>query len=247
VDAFLAPDVRKVKAPAPSQIDSQQKKPEDWRYPGVSVGIEFRPLKVDDQHDLPIQLLMDLCLRSDANEAAWNEFVKRIQSVIRGVIFNTLRRWSFPTQDAVDEVVQRTFLKLLANDCKALRMFDHRYENSFLSFLRVVASREAESYRREIARHPVDPFPESFDFPDSRVDPDRKALIEEIYAYLKTECTELECKVFHMHYKLGMAAREISEKASLNLREKEVEYILWRQMQLLRNRFGVPWEERPEK
>ena len=202
---------------------------------------------MDNLHDLPIQLLMDLCLRSDATEAAWNEFVKRIQGVIRGVIFNTLRRWTFPTQDTVDEVVQRAFLKLLANDCKALRMFEHRYEDSFISFLRVVASREAESYRREIVRHSVDPFPESFDFPDPRPDPNREVLIEEIHAYLRTECTELECNVFCLHYTLGMTAREIAERTSLNLRDKEVEYILWRQMQLLRNKFGVGWEKRPEK
>lgn len=245
VDAFLDRRVRKGKVPRRLKLNSQQKKSENWRCPSLSVGIESRPLPVDNLHDLPIQLLMDLCLGSGATEAAWDEFVRRIQSVIRGVIFNTLRRSSFPTQDAVDEVVQRTFLKLLANDWKALRMFEHRYENSFVSFLRVVASREAQSYRRENLRQP-DSLPESFDFPDPRTDPNQEVLIEEIYAYLRSKCTELECNVFYLHYTLGLAAREIAEQSSLNLRDKEVEYILWRQMQLLRKKFGVGWEKRPE-
>ena len=129
-----------------------------------------------------------------------------------------------------------TFLKLLANDLRILRTLEYRHEKAFEAYMRIVASSVSEDYRRTEMRPPVEPIPDDADFPDCISSPDKKIMVDQIYAYLRSRCSQFDCDIFWCHHTLGLSARAIAEM--LNKGIKDVEYILWRLMQILRDKWG---------
>ena len=91
------------------------------------------------QVETPIRELLNLCLSSD-DQSHWQELVRRTQPLIASVIMNTIRRWQTPSPSLVDDLIQDTYIKLFANDRKALRSIKNEYENTIFGYLRVVAS-----------------------------------------------------------------------------------------------------------
>jgi len=81
------------------------------------------------QVETSIRDLLQLCLSSDEQEQ-WGEFVRRTQPLIASVIINTVRRWKTPAPSLVDDLIQDTYVKLFANDKKALRAIKNEYENT---------------------------------------------------------------------------------------------------------------------
>lgn len=179
--------------------------------------------------------LLELCLSSKATEAAWQECVYRIQKTIRGAIYRNLSRSGVATKSNIDEVAQRTLLKLVADDCRRLRKFRPQHDKAFRAFLSVVAARVACSFVRDLK--PEDPLPE-VDPPDPRLGPQRTILLDEMFEDLKKVASEFDCEVFLLHHRWGYTAREISELPGINLGIREVEYILWRLMQILKKKYG---------
>src|SRR5215472_1929617 len=104
-----------------------------------------------DPRKLTAYELLQLCL--DVNdEAAWKEFVRRFQPLIAGVIVKRCRRHTgrIPNPSLIDDLTQDTYVKLCANNFKALRTFDFRHENAFFGFLRTVADNLVEDYIRNL-------------------------------------------------------------------------------------------------
>ena len=97
--------------------------------------------------DLPLQALVSLCLQT-GDELLWTEFVRQSQPIIAGVILRTMRRWGRPMSSLVDDLVQETYLKLFANNARALRKFVSHHENAMYGFLKVVASNVAQDHIR---------------------------------------------------------------------------------------------------
>jgi RNA polymerase sigma-70 factor (ECF subfamily) len=91
------------------------------------------------QEEISIRDLLNLCLSSDGQEH-WREFTRRTQPLMASVIINTIRRWKEPSPSLVDDLIQDTFVKLFANDRKALRSIKNEYENTIFGYLKVVAS-----------------------------------------------------------------------------------------------------------
>src|SRR5690349_12334255 len=123
------------------------------------------------KEEIPIRELLHLCLGSDDQER-WQQFVRRTQPLIANVIINTLRRWREPSPSLVDDLIQETYLKLFANDRKALRGIRNEYENTILGYLKVVASNVTRDHFRQPANKTVEveladpvlpPSPDGFD------------------------------------------------------------------------------------
>src|ERR1051326_4710348 len=91
------------------------------------------------QDESPIRELLQLCLSTDAEEH-WREFVRRTQPLVASVIINTVGRWKQPAPSLVDDLIQDTYVKLFANDKKALRSIKNEHENTIFGYLKVVAS-----------------------------------------------------------------------------------------------------------
>jgi RNA polymerase sigma-70 factor (ECF subfamily) len=66
------------------------------------------------------------------NEEAWAEFIRRFQVVIAAAVLRTARHWGEPLRPQLDDLIQDTYLKLCENDCRLLRSFQPRHEDSVL-------------------------------------------------------------------------------------------------------------------
>jgi RNA polymerase sigma-70 factor (ECF subfamily) len=103
-----------------------------------------------DLSDSGIFVLLEQCLQASRDELLWTEFIRRSQPVIAGVVARTIRRWSRPTPALVDDLVQETYLKLFANNARALRRFVCHHENALYGFLKVVASNVVQDHFRSL-------------------------------------------------------------------------------------------------
>jgi RNA polymerase sigma-70 factor (ECF subfamily) len=193
------------------------------------------------QVEIPIRDLLSLCLGSD-DEAHWYEFVRRTQPLIASVIINTIRRWQEPAPSLVDDLIQDTFVKLFANDRKALRGIKNEYENTIFGFLRVVASNVV----RDHFRHPENKVEEV-----ELTDPVLPAVIdgmdriefahmkEQIQTRLKTLSSsptyERDVAIFWFYYEQGYTAKEISLLPAVELTVKGVESTLLRLTRFIRD------------
>jgi RNA polymerase sigma-70 factor (ECF subfamily) len=191
--------------------------------------------------------LLQLCLQS-ADESLWSQFVHRTQPIIAGVIVKTLRRWWSASPSLVDDLVQETYLKLCANDFKALRELECENEYALYGFLKVVASnvvydhcRGSCSQKRGCGREEQDLERACTTYADagrsaSRIE--RQILLQEI-----SECLEAraagpnlarDCAIFWLYYAQGYTAKAISELPSINLTVKGVESTILRLTRLVR-------------
>jgi RNA polymerase sigma-70 factor (ECF subfamily) len=191
--------------------------------------------------EIPIRDLLNLCLNSDDQEQ-WREFVQRTQPLIAGVIINTIRRWqNNPAPALVDDLIQNTFLKLFANDRKALRNIRNEYENTIFGYLKVVASNVVWDHFRhpankveevELSDPVVPPSPDGMD----RLEFERRK--EQIQARLETLSSSptyhRDVSIFWLYYEQGYTAKEISELPNIGLTVKGVEAVLQRLTRFVR-------------
>jgi RNA polymerase sigma factor (sigma-70 family) len=178
---------------------------------------------------MPDEGLLELCLAPNAAAEYWEELVRRLQKYCRGVVYNVLRR--VDATDGVDDVIQDVLDKLLADNCRSLRGLKFRHANSLQAFAITVARRRAIDFVR---RHKCSE--ELPDLPDVRSRPERTILITEIFAYVEKNTTPSENDIFGLYYTLGHSALEIANLLNRELRD--VEYVLWRMMLMLRKKFG---------
>ncbi len=191
------------------------------------------------QTETPIRELLDLCLSSE-DQGNWHEFVRRTQPLVASVIINTLGRWRDPSPSLVDDLVQETFLRLFANDRKALRGIRNAYENTIFGYLKVVASNVTCDHFRQ----PKNKVPE-IELTDSAVPPppdgfDRilfvrlKDQIQASLEKLPEETRKRDQAIFWLYYEHGYTAREISLVPAVGLSVKGVESTLLRLVRFLK-------------
>jgi RNA polymerase sigma-70 factor (ECF subfamily) len=195
------------------------------------------------QVEIPIRELLSLCLGSD-DQTHWHEFVRRTQPLIASVIINTIRRWQEPAPSLVDDLIQDTFVKLFANERKALRGIKNEYENTIFGYLKVVASNVV----RDHFRHPENKVEEvELTEPvlpavlDGRIEFSR--MKEQILTRLKTLSSsptyERDVAIFWLYYEQGYTAKEISLLPTVQLTVKGVESTLLRLTRFIRDQGGA--------
>ena len=202
------------------------------------------------QEEIPIRELLQLCLSTDAEEH-WREFVRRTQPLIASVIINTVRRWKQPDPSLVDDLIQDTYVKLFANDRKALRSIKNEYENAIFGFLKVVASNVVQDHFRkpinkadevEVSDAVLPPGP---DERERREFLDKKEQVQRILTRLSSsETYKRDEAIFWFFYEQGYTAKEISLLPNVGLTVKGVEAVILRLTRYLRGELG---NENPEK
>jgi RNA polymerase sigma-70 factor (ECF subfamily) len=200
------------------------------------------------QEEISIRDLLHLCLSSDGQdgEVQWHEFVRRTQPLIASVIINTVRRWKTPAPSLVDDLIQDTYLKLFANDRKALRAIKNEFENTIFGYLKVIASNVV----RDHFRQPVNKADE-IEISDAVLPPgprDRERLDflnkkEEIKGILETlsssDTYDRDVSIFWFFYEQGYTAKEISLLPAVGLTVKGVEAVLFRLARYVREKLGL--------
>jgi RNA polymerase sigma-70 factor, ECF subfamily len=193
------------------------------------------------EEEVPIRELLNLCLGSE-DQGLWQKFVRRTQPLIANVIINTLRRWREPSPSLVDDLIQETYLKLFANDRKALRGIRNEHENAIFGYLKVAASNTTVDYFRqpknkvpelELTDLVVPPSPDGFD----RIEFARlKDKIQERLEHLSSTGTyQRDVAIFWLYYEQGYTAKEISLLPNMELSVKGVESTLLRLVRFVRD------------
>lgn len=196
-----------------------------------------------DLQALSNQELIQRCLASD--QVVWTEFLRRFERPISMVVIRTLRRRLRPTPALVEDLVQNTYLKLLDDNCKALRTFKAQHENSIYGYLQVMASNITQDYLRKLdakkrdsrIEQDIEELPPDL-ISDSRAgrEAEHRTEIRQVEERLKKITTGTEQEIFWLYNRWGLTAKEISQIFQMNI--KSVENMLARILRLLREDFG---------
>ena len=182
----------------------------------------------------------------------WSEFVRRFQPLIAGVVLKSIRRWARPTPNLVDDLVSDTYVKLFANNCRALREFDCQHDHALFGFLKKVASnmvhdhfRGTYSQKRGSGRDEED-LDSITTAAAASIDPaesmDRQILFSEIEDCLRSVDSDdnfaRDWTIFQLYYRHGVTAKAISRLPGINLTVKGVESALLRLIRLVKEELG---------
>jgi DNA-directed RNA polymerase specialized sigma24 family protein len=196
------------------------------------------------QVETSIRELLHVCLSSDEQEQ-WGEFVRRTQPLIASVIINTVRRWKIPAPSLVDDLIQDTYVKLFANNKKALRAIKNEYENTIFGYLRVIASNVVRDHFRQQVNKADEIELSDAVLPPGPQDRERLEFLhkkEEVRGILKTlsasETYHRDVAIFWFFYEQGYTAKEISFLPAVGLTVKGVEAVLFRLTRYVSERLG---------
>lgn len=202
--------------------------------------------------------LVSACL-ANGEQALWAEFVGRFRPLISTVVLRTARQWGEPIPGLVDDLIQETFLKLCANDCRLLRNFRAQHPSAFFGFLKVitanvvhdhckashavkrrtthaVASLEGRGSKGEFAL-PEQPFSNCSALEQS-------VLFDQVDRCIANGVSPDEVarsrKIFWLYYRSGLSARAIAALPQINLTTKGVESTILRLNRLVREALAGP-------
>lgn len=106
---------------------------------------------------LTVAELLKLCSKRPADEAAWQEFVRRYNTTIRAHVVRTFhkkareesdRKPQFP-EDTIEDLVQAVYMRLVEDQNRALERFTGEYENSIFQYLGMISINVVRDYFRE--------------------------------------------------------------------------------------------------
>jgi RNA polymerase sigma-70 factor (ECF subfamily) len=162
------------------------------------------------------------------------------------VIINTVRRWKQPAPSLVDDLIQDTYVKLFANDRKALRSIKNEHENTIFGYLKVVASNVVRDHFRqpinkadeiEVSDAVLPPGP---DERERRELLDKKEQVQRILAELSSsETYDRDIAIFWFFYEQGYTAKEISLLPNVGLTVKGAEAVILRLSRYVREKLGL--------
>jgi len=196
-----------------------------------------------DPRNLSNQELIQRCLAGD--QTAWTEFLRRFERPISMVVIRTLRRRIRPTPVLIQDLVQNTYLKLLDDNCKALRTFKSQHENSIFGYLQVMASNITQDYLRKLdakkrdsrVEQDIEELPPDLISDSSAVrQAEHRTEIRQVEERLQRLTTGPEQEILWLYNRWGLTAKEISQIFKMNI--KTVENMLARILRLLREDFG---------
>src|SRR4029077_11356378 len=98
---------------------------------GGSTPLDLRSLS-------PVELVATCLATKDG--LVWTEFVRRFRPLISTIVLRTARNWGEPNPSLLDDLIQETYLKLCADDCRLLRNFRSQYPSAIFGFLKVVTA-----------------------------------------------------------------------------------------------------------
>jgi RNA polymerase sigma-70 factor, ECF subfamily len=180
-----------------------------------------------------------------ANSAgAWQEFVRRFQPLIAGVVSRTASRWQSVSPSLIDDLVQETYLKLCTEEFRRLRDFESRHENAIYGFLKAVAYNVTLDYfkvrnaaKRGAGTEANGEFDDSLRTQGVESTIEDNLLLREIEVLVgEVAEKERDKTVFLLYYRQGFTAKTISEIPSIELTEKGVESCLQRLTKRIKRR-----------
>ena len=98
---------------------------------------------------MSVEELVRAC--SESNEGgAWEEFVVRFHRPISVSILRTTYQWGGIPQQAVDDLVQETYLKLCTDKCQLLRAFSTQHPEAVPGYIKTIAVNVAHDHFKSL-------------------------------------------------------------------------------------------------
>ena len=187
--------------------------------------------------------LVDQCLTTN-NADVWQEFIRRFQPMIAGVVARAASRWVPVSESIVDDLVQETYIKLCAENCRRLREFESRCDESIYGYIKSIAySVTLDYFKKHYASKRGARLRSNMDADTSLRLVGKESSVE--LNLLLHELEELSGQgmegkrdrlIFNLYYRKGYATKEIAQICRLGLSQKGVESCLHRLIERLRKR-----------
>ncbi len=180
---------------------------------------------------------------SAGDALVWEEFIRRFHHLIAGVVLRTARHWGDASPQILDDLVQETYLKICADNCRLLRDFESRTPDAIYGFLKVVAAnvvhdhfKSAHANKRGAGKdcEPIDTIEIAASSARAgSVDVvERQVLLKEIDDYLRTRelgvTGSRDRAIFWLYYRQGLTASAIAALPWIKLTTKGVESTILR-------------------
>jgi RNA polymerase sigma-70 factor, ECF subfamily len=206
---------------------------------------------------LSAEALVAACLET-RDELVWTEFVHRFHPVISTVVLRAVRNCGGAAPSLRDDLVQETYLKLCADNCRLLRNFQSHHAGAIFGFLKVVTSnvvldhfKAAHAAKRGgggVTASLEDHEPKEERFQESlagnSASIEQTILLHEIDRCLARNVSPSELtrsrRIFWLYYRCGLSARAIASLSEINLTTKGVESILFRLNRAVRTALAPP-------
>jgi RNA polymerase sigma-70 factor (ECF subfamily) len=164
-----------------------------------------------------------------------------------------MRRWGDFRQDPIDDLVQDTYIKLCADQCRLLYQFSLVHPDAVEGYIRTAAINVAHDFvksqrSQKRGNGKVGQFPEHVEpaavagSMGSQSAIEHTILMRQIEQCLE-QCTEessrsRDCLIFWLHYQQGMTASHIASLSAVGLTVKGVESVIHRLTRQVRERLA---------
>lgn len=181
---------------------------------------------------------------STKRAAAWQEFVRRFQPLIAGVVARTASRWVPVTPAIVDDLVQETYVKLCSENFRRLREFESRHEDAIFGYLKAIAYTVTLDHfkvhyaaKRGARLRSTADFDTSLRMAGQRSSVESDILLGELENMAGQSAEgQRDRLVFMLYYRQGFSTRKIATLPGIGLSQKGVESCLHRLTERLKRR-----------
>jgi RNA polymerase sigma-70 factor, ECF subfamily len=205
-----------------------------------------------DYRAIPADELIQICARR-REAAAWEEFIRRFNPVITRAVVRTARGWGESSTSGLDDLVQETYLKLCAEDCRLLRTFQSRQPDAIYGYLKVITTNLVHDHFKgsHAAKRGSGNITEDIDAEGVKVltSPQRTLSTEasmqrdilfreidhQLARLVPTQDLGRSRLIFWLYYRSGLSASAIASLPALGLTTKGVESTLLRLTRSIRD------------
>ncbi len=213
--------------------------------------------------------LIQYCIQNKDSAPAWNEFVSRYDKTIkvnvkRECIRKHIEKSELNFEDVFEDLVQDVYVKLVANEFRALRSFRGQNDNSIHAYLTMIAMNCVRNYHTRTKRKSNLPVTDSIFAPlgrfgnkeffyiidvaqsfscDLQNELQVQQLKEEIELILEKAVSEKSQSRDKLLFKLsvfyGFTAKEIAEQKQFDLSAKRIGNIVTRLKNIVKNELSA--------
>jgi RNA polymerase sigma factor (sigma-70 family) len=193
-------------------------------------------------------VLFKVCAENRQNSEAWLEFIRRYTNKIKFFISGSLRQFSaysskpisMSSSSFMDDFFQNAILRLVENDCAAMKRFSGSSENELMAYIAVICRSSVMDGLRHgnaIKRKPVTLENESmvanapgFNRLIDQVGCEREILVKELVRLTmeSMKSSRRDQLVFKLHFFEGLSYNQIAGCEGINLSKAGVEKLLKR-------------------
>jgi RNA polymerase sigma-70 factor (ECF subfamily) len=193
------------------------------------------------QRDL-LQLLTR-CL-DFGDESSWESFIREAQPFIVSGVIRALGGWSASRRSEIDDLIQESFVRLCANDYRALRSFRSEDSNALCAYLRTVAASVTTDHLRSAAalKHgagqPAISLDDLVREPSAGQDAiariERGMLLRVVERCLESQ-KDRDRAIFWLYHRHGLTPKAISALQTSSMSQRGIETLVYRMTATVRD------------